>query len=344
MSTPIDLAEALAEYDFDYPPEAVANRPASPRDSAKLLVYRRQDGSVQWSTVAKIGDFLPKGAVVVRNVTKVIPAKLILLRQTGGKVEALVTAVDGHGLIVMANRRLQAGEELRLSARHTLQVEEPLGRGWRLVPKGLSAARVLEKYGKTPLPPYMKDSPLTESERREKYQSVFAKTPGSIAAPTASLHFTPRLIAALKKQGITFVDVVLHVNIGTFLPLKEEQWRSGRLHKEHFLIPKKSVQALNKAKKEGRPIIPIGTTALRAIESAASTKPLRDHGVTDLFIREGYTFKLADGLMTNFHVPRSSLLMLVGTMVGRERILNLYAQALRKKFRLFSFGDAMLIL
>ncbi len=304
--TSTDFAATLEAYDFSFPPSAIANEPASPRDSAKLLIFNRADQSVYWSTVAQIGDFLPEGAVLVRNITKVIPAKLILIRQTGGKVEALVTSVGTHHLIAMANRKLQVGEELTFAgSRDRIRVEESLGNGWRLVPVGRSPAATLEKHGHTPLPPYMKESPLTESQRREKYQSVFAKDPGSIAAPTASLHFTPRLLTSLKKRGITFVDVVLHVNLGTFAPLTEEQWRTGRLHHEHFSIPEKTIKALEDAKKKGRPIIPIGTTALRAIESAASTGELRPHGVTDLFIRDGYEFRLTSGLMTNFHVPFS---------------------------------------
>lgn len=343
--TGTDFIAALEAYDYPFPPKAIANEPSSPRDRAKLLIFKRADGSVNWSTVAKIGDVLPEGTVLVRNITKVIPAKLVLIRQTGGKVEALVTSVGSQHLIAMANRKLQVGEELMFAGSHDyIRVEESLGQGWRLVPIGRSAPATLQKHGHTPLPPYMKDSPLTESQRREKYQSVFAKDPGSIAAPTASLHFTPRLLTSLKKRGVTFIDIVLHVNLGTFAPLTEEQWRTGKLHHEHFSIPPKSIGALEKAKKDGKPIIPIGTTALRAIESAASTGELREHGVTDLFIRDGYEFRLASGLMTNFHVPKSSLLMLVGAMVGRERLLELYQQALKKHFRFFSFGDAMLIL
>jgi S-adenosylmethionine:tRNA ribosyltransferase-isomerase len=272
---------------------------------------------------------------------------LILRRPTGGKVEMLATSVAADHLVVLADRRLHVGEELSLpSGKAVLTVEASLGRGWRVAPLGVSLAHLLATHGKTPLPPYMKDSPLTEPERRAKYQSVFAKVPGSIAAPTASLHFTKRLIAKLKRQGISFVDVTLHVNLGTFAPLTDEQWRTGKLHHEHFVLPPKTIAALQKAKKSGRPIIPIGTTALRALESAADEQgsTFRAHGVTDLFIREGYRFKVVDGLLTNFHVPKSSLLMLVGALVGRETVMALYAKAVAKGLRLFSFGDAMLIL
>lgn len=340
---PGDLAAALAAYDYVFPPALLAKQPASPRDSAKLLVYERASGRTRLATVAAIGDFLPPGTVLVRNITKVIPAKLIARRETGGKVEMLVIAVGADHLNILADRRLRSGDILTLGAGATVRVGDSLGRGWRLEPVRMSPAMLLKRFGRTPLPPYMKDSPLTESERRAKYQSVFAKTPGSVAAPTASLHFTPRLIARLKKRGVRFVDVVLHVNLGTFAPLTDEQWRTGKLHQEHFMIPKATIAALAKAKQEGNPIIPIGTTALRALESAASAGPLRAHGITDLFIREGYEFKMVSGLMTNFHVPRSSLLMLVGALIGQKTVMDLYRRAIRRRFRLFSFGDAMLV-
>lgn len=339
-----DLESALAAYDYAVPPALIADHPASPRDSAKLLTYDRASAAVRFQRVYDLPDLIPAGAVLVRNVTKVIPARLETTRSTGGKVEVLATAVEGDGFSGLANRRLKVGEELRLSPRCRLRVEGELGRSWRFKALGMTPAAVLARYGKTPLPPYMKHSPLTERERRAKYQSVFAKVSGSIAAPTASLHFTPRLIAKLKRRGVRFVDVVLHVNLGTFAPLTEAQWQSGRLHEERFIVPEKSLRALDKAKKDGRPVIAIGTTALRALESAAAGKTLRREGVTDLFIREGYQFRMVDGLLTNFHVPKSSLLMLVAALVGRETLFSLYERAIKRRFRLFSFGDAMLIL
>lgn len=339
-----ELDAVLAEYDYAVPPALIAEKPASPRDSAKLLVYERASGEVHFRRVSDLPELLPRGTVLVRNVTKVIPARLETTKATGGKVEVLATGLADGGFSGLANRRLAVGEVLRISPRCRLRVEGELSRGWRFSVIGMAPAAILARYGKTPLPPYMKQSPLTERERRTKYQSVFAKVDGSIAAPTASLHFTPRLIARLKKKGIRFVDVVLHVNLGTFAPLTEAQWQSGRLHEERFEVPEKSLRALEKAKKDGQTVIAIGTTALRALESAAAGKTVRRAGVTDLFIREGYEFRIIDGLLTNFHVPKSSLLMLVAALVGRKTLMSLYDRVIKRRFRLFSFGDAMLII
>ena len=206
-------------------------------------------------------------------------------------------------------------------------------------------AEILKKYGATPLPPYIKHSPLTEKQKREQYQSVFAKTGLSVAAPTASLHFTKRLIGKLKKQGIGIAFVRLDVGLGTFAPLKEENIKSGKLHKEFYQIDKATAGFLNKAKQQGRPIIAVGTTAVRTLETSANKSGIKKlSGNTDLFISLGYKFKFVDGLITNFHVPKSSLLMLVAALVGIKNLLVLYQQALNKRFRFFSFGDGMLIL
>lgn len=208
-----------------------------------------------------------------------------------------------------------------------------------------SLRAVLEKHGDAPLPPYIKNSPLSKREQRQQYQTVFAKTPGSIAAPTASLHFTPRLLKSLKKAGIETAFVTLHVGLGTFAPLTAEHLKSGTLHEEEWFIDKKTAAQIERAKKEGRPVIPVGTTALRTLESAAAGRAIKKlRGKTNLFIREGYNFKIADGLITNFHVPKSSLLMLVAAFAGRKKIQTTYRHAIKHGYRFFSFGDGMLIL
>ena len=205
---------------------------------------------------------------------------------------------------------------------------------------------VLGRYGITPLPPYLRNSPLNEAQRGRQYQAVFARAPGSVAAPTASLHFTRQLLKRLARKGIEIRYVTLHVNMGTFAPLGVKELEEGRLHKERYTIDKKTARLLKTAKQQGRPIIAVGTTVARTLESASDAKgSLRKlSGLTDLFIREGYRFKFVDGLITNFHVPRSSLLMLVSALTGRKKLFELYRMAMKRKFRLFSFGDAMLLL
>jgi len=205
---------------------------------------------------------------------------------------------------------------------------------------------VLERYGITPIPPYIKNIPLSEKQLRKEYQTVFADRKGSVAAPTASLHFTKSLLSQLKRSGIKIVFTTLHVNLGTFSPLTEELFKRSRLHSEYYEIGKVSADILNKAKKEKLPIIAVGTTVVRTLESASDNrgKINKLKGDTDIFIKEGYKFKFVDGLITNFHVPRSSLLMLASAFAGRKNIFNIYKKAISKKFRFFSFGDGMLIL
>ena len=203
----------------------------------------------------------------------------------------------------------------------------------------------MQKYGQTPLPPYIKNSPLTEKQKRKEYQSIFAKAGLSVAAPTASLHFTRKLTANLKKQGTEVKFVTLNVNLGTFAPLKEENLMSGKLHLESYEIDKKTAGDLNQAKQQGKTIIAVGTTVVRTLESSAKHHEFKKlQGSTDLFIYPPYKFQFVDSLITNFHVPKSSLLMLVSAMTGRKKLLNIYQKAIKKKFRLFSFGDGMLIL
>lgn len=337
---------ALDPYDYPYPPEVVALTPAHPRDSARLLVVG-PDAHTD-AVFRDIGEYLPAGCVLVMNDTKVIPARITVQKKTGGAVELLLVGRERGGVVALANKRLTPGDVLRGPARSRWQVlGEAPEKGWRIRPS-LALSKLdafLLKHGQTPLPPYMKQSPLSERERRREYQSVLATINGSVAAPTASLHFTKGLLSRLRRQGIEVITVTLHVGLGTFAPVTDEHLRTGTLHSEHFALSASAAKALARAKKEGKPIIPVGTTALRAIESAADAngRIAKRSGETRLFIREGYRFRLADGLITNFHVPRSSLLMLVGALLGRQRLLRLYRYALGAGYRFFSFGDAMLV-
>ena len=306
------------------------------------MVFDRKTKKITEDRFRNIANHLPKNAVLVLNETKVIPAKLILRRATGGKVEALILRRDQGSLVVLANRRLHVGEKLSLTPKAAFIVEES-GREMRLrllFPlKELD--RLLDRHGNAPLPPYIKECPLPPKELRRRYQTVFAKMPGSIAAPTASLHFTPALLRRLRKNGIAIERVTLHVHLGTFAPLTEAHLRRGRLHREEYVIGSTTAKRLEQYRKSGRPIVAVGTTVVRTLETFAAMKKL--HGETDLFIREGYRFRIVDALITNFHVPRSSLLMLVSAFAGRENVLRAYRKAMRSGFRFFSFGDAMLI-
>lgn len=342
--------DMLAGYDYELPEELIAQAPAEPRDSAGLAVLERASGTVTWTHFREIGNFLPPGSVLVLNETKVIPARLRLRRATGVGVGVLLLSTETGVLRVMADRKLKPGEVLSAEgdASREFEVVGPADRYWLLRPLFplTELTSLLEAHGEMPLPPYIDRSPLSQSELKQRYQSVFARNEGSIAAPTASLHFTPELLASLEKAGHPIVRVTLHVNLGTFARLTPEQWASGSLHSEQYVISENSASALIKAKKEGIPIMAVGTTSARTLESAfdGEGRCVRPEGATDLFIREGYDFKIVDGLITNFHVPKSSLLMLVSAFAGREKIMDLYRQAVERRMRFFSFGDAMLIL
>lgn len=339
--------EALRLYDYTLPPELIAQAPANPRDSAGLAVYDRASKQTTWTNFSAIGNFLPNNAVLVLNETKVIPAKMELTRSTGGRVSALAVGTTDDAVRVMANRKLKTGETLLLTNELTFTVAGDEGRYWMLKPSFSIAEldQVLDLAGSMPLPPYIKNTPLSAKEQRREYQSVFAKNSGSIAAPTASLHFTDALLKSLNKQGIRTAFVTLHVHLGTFAALTEEQWQNGHLHVEYFTMTGDTAAMLNAAKKNGDPIVAVGTTSVRTLESAADESGMltQHSGTTDLFIREGYQFNFVDAMITNFHVPQSSLLMLVAAFAGREEVLKLYKQAMEKRFRFFSFGDAMLI-
>ena len=387
----MELERLLAQYDFLVRKEQIAETPAHPRDSAKLLVYNRATETAEEDTFLHLDKYLDSGTLLILNNTKVVPARLPCFLPTGGKVELLWIAagVQKKTFEALSPRILEIGSILSFGEL-TLTVLSKIENIYVFIHSGTAAQfhAAMMKNGTTPIPPYLKHTSLEEKQLRAEYQTIFAKREGSVAAPTASLHFTKRLFTKLKKKGVKIAYVTLHVNLGTFAPLTEEHLKSGKLHEEWYEIPRATARAIAQAKQEGRPVIPVGTTALRTIESAffqlsptsqkagiageglcsptgrsPSNFPAgklctragnsRLSGITSLFIREGYQFKVADGLITNFHVPRSSLLMLVAALVGyrpglrhadgRKKILDLYQSALRSGFRFFSFGDGMLI-
>ncbi len=331
-----ELERVLTQYDYPLSPNLIALKPASPRDSSKLLVYERSTQKVTLTKFSKLPQFLPKGCLLVFNETKVIPARIPGRIPSGGMVEILCTSTGTKEFRGLCERRLEIGWNINLGPGSYATVLAKNGSEYTFQLVGSRHLREIQEYnGTTPLPPYLKHSPLKENERRTKYQAIFAKREGSIAAPTASLHFTKRLMHKLKDAHVRTANLTLHVNLGTFMPLTAESLQTGLLHEEFFEIPTSTLKAISSSNK----VIPVGTTALRALESVDTNSKS-----TRLFIREGYTFKHSDGLITNFHVPRSSLMMLVAALIGREKLLELYEIARRNNFRFLSFGDAMLIL
>ncbi|MFM2415122.1 MAG: hypothetical protein RI911_815 [Candidatus Parcubacteria bacterium] len=341
--------ELLQSYHYDIPPELVATTPAHPRDSARLMVYERTGGRVSHTHFHDILTYLPPRSVLVCNNTKVIPARLYGVLPRGKRVELFVTSFvsGGPSGTILSNRNCDPGDVIQIDTDVHIRILRKEGKESTVTLESVhSWNEILERYGTTPIPPYLSHTPLSEAELRTEYQTVFAEHDGSVAAPTASLHFTDTLLGQIRDAGHDIVFVTLHVNLGTFAPLTEEAVASGRLHQETFYIPQDTITVLQNAKQTNRHIIPVGTTALRTIESAFTHEGVCAHsqGVTDLFIQEGYSFKMSSGLITNFHVPESSLMMLVAALVGREKLLALYQSAIAEKYRFFSFGDGMLIL
>ncbi len=337
----------LSAYDYRFPSELIAKEPVSPRDSARLLVYDRKNDEVLFDTFANISTYLPEHCVVVFNKTKVIPAKMTLKKYTGGLVSALYLETVGDAIRVLASGSLKQGDVLRWAKDLSFNVKHRHDQQAILTPsfsiEGL--LQNLVQFGETPLPPYMKDSPMPEARRRSEYQTVFAQEEGSVAAPTAGLHFTEELIKKIVQSGRSVGYITLHVGLGTFAPLKKEQVEKGILHEEFYSIDEETSKRLSMAKKEGRPIVAVGTTTVRALESASYKGEItRREGVTKLFMNESCKPQFVDALITNFHVPKSSLLMLVSAFTGRKKLLELYEKAIAEKIRLFSFGDGMLII
>lgn len=340
----MNLEQELSKYDYRHPAKSVALEPASPRDSARLLVLDPSTKRIEHDTFRNLHKRLPPKSLLVLNETKVIPARIEATKPTGGRIRILYVADLGQGKFsALADREVVPGMVLTADRKIQIEVLERLGKEWAMRVIGRKKPLdVFLQLGKMPLPPYLKATKLKESEIRDKYQTVFAKNIGSVAAPTASLHLTPRLLRAIEKAGHEIAYVTLHVNLGTFAPLTEENLLEGRLHEEQYEVPMKTFSAIKRAKKASRPVIAFGTTACRALEASANDQ--KKKGYTRLFIRPGYEFKVVSGLITNFHVPKSSLLMLVSALTGRELLMKAYNKAVRAGYRLFSFGDGMMIL
>lgn len=341
----------LSDFDYTLPPELIAQRPASPRDSSRLLVLDRLGGRTAHRAFRDIGDFLRSGDTLVVNDTRVIPARLRGRRRSGGgAVELLLLRPHGGRpageldweALARPGRRLPLGAVVEVGPHATpLEVVGRLPDGRRLVRllSGGTMLDLLRSCGEVPLPPYIRG----DGTDPEDYQTVYAREEGAVAAPTAGLHFTPELLARLRDQGVGLVMLTLHIGIGTFQSVRTEDAREHRMEAEYALITPEAAAEVNA--RRGR-LIAVGTSAVRALESAAAPDGLIQayNGWTDLFITPGYDFRAVAGLVTNFHLPKTTLLMLVCALAGREAILRAYAEAVRERYRFYSFGDAMLIL
>lgn len=345
----------VEQFDFVLPDSAIALRPARPRDSAKMLQVR--GGILSNHIVRDLPELLRAGDVLVINDTKVLPAALTAVRaarQHGGGGDVTV-GINLHQRLsetewrafVRPAKRLKDGDSIHLSDRLSAEVFDKKDGGdvgLRFTRGGALLEAEIEALGHPPLPPYIARQRPPDAQDKDDYQTVYAKDKGSVAAPTAGLHFTPELMDALRAKGVEIVALTLHVGAGTFLPVKSESTDAHIMHSEWFTISEMAAAAINTAKDEGRRIVGVGTTALRALESAAENGRVKAQSRdTDIFITPGYSFQIIDGLMTNFHLPRSTLFMLVSALVGTETMQSAYAHALGSGYRFYSYGDSSLL-
>ncbi|NTW21498.1 MAG: tRNA preQ1(34) S-adenosylmethionine ribosyltransferase-isomerase QueA [Nostocales cyanobacterium W4_Combined_metabat2_030] len=356
----INLDCLLSNYDYELPPELIAQNPAVPRDSSKLLVVNSAETGKTIPPLHHIfrdlSELLKPGDLLVMNNTKVIPARLYGCRSTGAEVEVLLLEERRHNCwlaLVKPGKRFKVGSEIIFTAvddgekqelRATVVESDPETGGRLLqfdLPPEVPLVQVLGKFGQIPLPPYITASTAAD----EQYQTVYAQEQGAIAAPTAGLHFTPSLLEKMRNYGINQAFITLHVGIGTFRPVEVKDVTTHVMHKEWIEVSSDTVEQVLATRAAGGRIIAVGTTAVRALEGAAQLGALQPFvGQTNLFIYPGYKWQVVEGLITNFHLPRSSLLMLVSALIGRKRLLDLYEQAIAAQYRFYSFGDAMLIL
>ena len=345
------------KLNYYLPPELIAQRPVSIRSDSRLLVLNLSTRNILDSRFNAIGDFLLPGDCLVLNDTKVLPARFFARRATGGKLEGLFLAENYNGqwtVMLKGTRKLSPGDLLILKDKQkadfcdaVLLEKQPQGRCLLKPKTEADAETVLDKIGFPPLPPYIKrdDDPTAAKLDKQRYQTVYARHTGAVAAPTAGLHFTDRLIEQLKQAGICFANITLHVGAGTFRPITTENLENHQIHQERFSIDEENAKIINTAKKKGGRIIPVGTTSTRTLETTAAGSQIKAAtGTTDLFIKPGYRFKITDAIITNFHLPKSTLLALVATFAGLDNIIAAYNHAIRQRYRFYSYGDAMLII
>jgi S-adenosylmethionine:tRNA ribosyltransferase-isomerase len=339
----------LEDFDYDLPEELIAQKPLEQRDMSRLLVYDRKTKSIDHRIFHDIVEYLETGDTLVINDTRVIPARLIGYREdTGGRIEFLLLKrleADKWEIIERPGRRAKIGTVFvfgngELKAR----ILEKTSQGGRIVEFMYDGIfeEILDKLGQMPLPPYIKE----KLDDKERYQTVYAKNEGSAAAPTAGLHFTNELLQRIKDKGVNIVHITLHVGLGTFRPVKEDDITKHQMHSEYYQVSRQAADVINDTHKAGHRVFAVGTTCVRTLETVTDGQGITHagDGWTDIFIYPGYRFKAIDALITNFHLPKSTLLMLISAFAGREEILRVYKEAVDQRYRFFSFGDAMLIL
>ena len=336
-----------SDFDYELPEELIAQRPAEPRDSSRMLCYRRDTDEVSHRIFRDLPEILRPGDLLVRNNTRVLPARLYGFTPHGGKVEVLLLkrrSLAEWEVLVKPGKKAREGAELFFSEELSLVVKGRTGEGERIVEFRYDGVfeDIISRLGEMPLPPYIHEK-LADGER---YQTVYSKVNGSAAAPTAGLHFTPALFDRLREKGVETADILLHVGLGTFRPVKAEEITRHHMHSEYYEIDEINADKINRAKREGRRVIAVGTTSVRTLESVADENGFvrSCRGNTEIFIFPGYRFRCVDGLITNFHLPKSTLIMLISAFLGREKTLELYNLAVKNRYRFFSFGDAMLLL
>ena len=349
----------MKTHDFDYelPEDLIAQYPADEREESRLLYFERRSGDIRETKFENFPRFLREGDLLVVNETRVIPARLIGHRATGGLVEIFLTRpIEGRrwSALLRPARRIALGEQVLFGDdEFAVTVEGPAGSEWIVVlPEGIPPETFIERFGRVPLPPYIRRE--ADERDRERYQTVFASRPGSVAAPTAGLHFSDSVLRDLRRRGITIVPVTLHVGPGTFRPLERDRVEDNTLPRERFIVRRAAWEEICSARRTRRRVIAVGTTTTRVLETLAGdladkTVETRIEGQeaiagwTRLFIYPGFRFRVVDSLLTNFHLPRSSLLMLVSAFAGREETLRIYRWAVARRFRFYSYGDAMFV-
>jgi S-adenosylmethionine:tRNA ribosyltransferase-isomerase len=346
-----------SDFDYQLPSELIAQQPLARRDTSRMLVLQRASGAITHETFARFPDHLHTGEVLILNDTRVIPARLLGHKPSGGAVELLLTEqLDALRWLALARpaKRLREGREVAFDENPKSKIQNPKSSSLRATVETkraegeiivrFDAPPDLDRFGHVPLPPYIRHGE-DEPADRERYQTVFAQQPGAIAAPTAGLHFTRETFAALAQRGVLVHRLTLHVGLGTFKPVAAGDIERHTMHIERFDIPEDTALAVNAAKRDGRRVVCVGTTTVRALESVADDAGQVRAGAsqTDIFIYPPYKFRVADALLTNFHLPRSTLLMLVSAFAGRERVLAAYAEAVRERYRFYSYGDCMMI-